>query len=415
MKVTGIIAEYNPFHNGHKYHMEKSRELTGADFVVVVMSGNYVQRGLPAVIDKYERTKMALECGADLVLELPLPYATASAEYFATGAVSLLHKLGVVDSLCFGSECGDASLLLKVAKLLVTEPLPYKETLQKYLVQGLSFPSAQEAAVFACTDNGTAALLSSPNNRLGIEYCKALLRMESNITPVSILRRGGGYHDETLYSDASTPSSASAIRKAMENAKCPDDILSQVPQPVAGILQKEWNKSFPVTENDLSLLLHYKLLLETKESLQTYFDVTPDFADKILKCLPEYTTFSNFCLLLKSKELTYSRISRCLLHILLDIKTAHIENYRSLEITPYARILGFRKESSELLHEIKTRASIPMISKLADAHKILEPAALEMLQREITAGHIYEAVKANKFMYSAIIPQSEYTREIIIV
>lgn len=415
MKVTGIIAEYNPFHNGHKHHIEKARELTNADYIIVIMSGNYVQRGEPGIIDKYARTKMALECGADLVLELPLPYATGSAEYFSMGAVSLLDKLGVVDYLCFGSECGDASKLMNVASYLANEPFEYKELLQKYLMQGLSFPSAQEAALHGCADNETASLLSAPNNRLGIEYCKALIRLNSSISPVTVLREGSGYHDETLYdADDGLPSSASAIRKTLDNA-CPETVLSQVPATVADILKQEWNKSFPIKVTDFSLLLHYKLLTETKESLVTYWDVTSDLADKILKYLPQYTTFDGFCMLLKSKELTYARISRCLLHILLNIKKTHINTYRVLGFTPYARILGFRKSASPLLHEIKVHSSIPMISKLADAQKLLTPEAYEMLQREINASHIYEAVKTKRFGVEDSLSKNEFTREILVL
>jgi len=416
MKVTGIIAEYNPFHNGHKLHIEKARKLTGADYIIVVMSGNYVQRGEPAIIDKYARTKMALECGADLVLELPLPYATGSAEYFAMGAVALLSKLGIVDYLCFGSECGDATKLMWVASYLANEPFEYKELLQKYLMQGLSFPSAQEAALHGCTDGKTAALLSSPNNRLGIEYCKALIRLNSSITPVTILREGGGYHDENLYeADDNLPSSATAIRKAFDSiSSCPETVLSQVPAPAADIIKNEWNKSFPIREDDFSLLLHYKLLSETKESLLTYVDITPDLADKILKNLSHYTSFSGFCMTLKSKELTYARFSRCLLHILLDIKTTHIAAYKALGLTPYARILGFRKPASPLLHEIKEHTSIPMISKLADAQKILDNDAYVMLEREIKASHVYEAVKVQKFCKKTSLIKNEFTREIII-
>lgn len=428
MKVTGIIAEYNPFHNGHKYHIEKARALTGADYIIIIMSGNYVQRGEPAVMDKYLRTKMALECGGDLVLELPLPYAAGSAEYFATGAVSLLDKLGIVDYLCFGSECGDAAKLMRAASYLANEPFEYRELLQNYLMQGLSFPSAQEAALHACTDSETAALLSSPNNRLGIEYCKALLRLDSSITPVSILREGAGYHDETLYdADSIMSSSASAIRKELTNyyKESPSSILSQVPIPVSSIIEQEWNKSFPITEDDFSLLLHYKLLSETKSSLGTYLDMTSDLADKIIKYLPEFTTFSGFCMTLKSKELTYARISRCLLHILLDIKTSDMDIYlgkntpkgteESEKVIPYARILGFRKDAGGLLHEIKENSSIPMISKLADARKLLSQISYGMLEKEIIAGHIYEAVKVQKYGSDKSIIKNEFSREIIVL
>lgn len=422
MKVTGIIAEYNPFHNGHKLHLEKARAITGADYTVVVMSGDYVQRGEPAVMDKYLRTRMALESGADFVIELPLPYAAASAEFFAAGAVSLLHQLGVVDFLCFGSECGDASRLKDAAFYLADDPLEYRELLQKYLMQGLSFPSAQEAALYGCCGRETAALLSSPNNRLGIEYCKALIRLNSPIVPISILREGSGYHDEVLCESGSMPSSASAIRKEIrqtclypDSFLCPDSILSRIPPETAAYFRQEWKVSYPVFETDFSLLLHYKLLNETKESLETYLDMTPDLADKILKYLPRFTSFPEFCMTLKSKELTYARISRCLLHILLNIKTKDLDSAKAMGMTPYARILGFRKTALPLLHEIKKQAAIPMISKLANARKILEPGAYEMLQKEILASHIYESVKAQKFGGKCSPLKNEFTREILIL
>lgn len=241
MKVTGIIAEYNPFHNGHKYHIEKAKELTGADYVIVVMSGNFTQRGIPAFTDKYTRTRMALSCGADLVLELPLYYAAGSAEYFATGAVSLLDRLGVVDSLCFGSECGNIDALMHVASVLYNEPDSYKKLLQDALKSGQNYPAARHNALLQYLSmqpserdavNGNAIdcdtvacaaitdvtdyeqILSSPNNILGIEYCKALLKLNSSITPYTIRREGGGYNDDTL---SAVNSSALAIRTALSS------------------------------------------------------------------------------------------------------------------------------------------------------------------------------------------------------
>ncbi len=428
MKTAGIIAEYNPFHKGHEYHIEETRRLTGADFVVTILSGDYVQRGTPALLDKYSRAETALQCGADLVLELPLPYAASSAEYFALGGVTLLDKLGCVDYLCFGSECGDAEKIKAAASYLSEEPFEYKQLLQKYLMQGLSFPSAQEAALFACTDSETAALLSSPNNRLGIEYCKVLLRRKSRIKPVTVTRKGSGYHNGNLTGEYS---SATALRKFLlentkENSMVGDSAISEkdtgldfrllqshIPAKALAVLQREWNRSCPITEQDFSLLLHYKLLQETKASLECYLDMTPDLADKILKYLPQYTSYRDFCMLLKSKELTYARISRCLLHILLDIKSEHLECYKETDYVPYARMLGFRKSATPLLHEIKEHSSLPLISKLADAPKLLDEKVLQMLQREIIASHIYEAVKTEKYSDSAI--KNEYSREMIVL
>lgn len=236
MKVVGIVAEYNPFHNGHRYHIEEARKCTGADFVVVVMSGDFVQRGEPAVIDKYHRTEMALSQGADLVLELPAAFACASAEYFATGAVSLLHALGCVDTLCFGSECGHLDLLEEIADLFIQEPSEYKEYLKTALKSGYSFPAARDEALkeyFAedlVKTAQIASVLSAPNNILGIEYIKALKVLGSSIRPVTITRMGQGYH-ETTFSDSFC--SATALRRLLETPNtAPGCMQSQVPEAV---------------------------------------------------------------------------------------------------------------------------------------------------------------------------------------
>ena len=213
MKTAGIIAEYNPFHRGHEYQIQYTREKLGADYVIVAMSGDYVQRGTPALISKHLRTEMALRCGADLVLEMPVSVSTASAEAFAMGGVSLLDSLGVVDILCFGSESGEITALKELAEVLVEEPEEYRILLKSFLSQGLSFPAARSQALteyfknprnFTGDDfdgvltpllNQVTRILNTPNNILGIEYCKALLRLNSKIQPVTIRREGMGYHD----------------------------------------------------------------------------------------------------------------------------------------------------------------------------------------------------------------------------
>ena len=176
MRITGLIAEYNPFHNGHKYHIEQAKMITGADAVVVVMSGDFVQRGMPAILPKHVRAKAALEAGASLVLELPVCYATGSAEYFAYGAVLLLEKLGCVDSICFGSECGDMELLQKVANVLVDEPAEYREALNRFVRAGDSFPLARQKALTAYV---SPEVLSEPNNILGLPYSPTKSAFES--------------------------------------------------------------------------------------------------------------------------------------------------------------------------------------------------------------------------------------------
>lgn len=215
MKTVGLITEYNPFHNGHLYHIEKAKELTGADRVIVIMSGDYVQRGTPAVLSKHSRAHMALLNGASVVLELPVCYSCASAEFFAKGAVSVLDGLGCIDALCFGSECGNLEHLTSIAHLLSAEPETYRHHLQSSLKNGMSFPAARCHALKKMTGDAYASqILSDPNNILGIEYLKALKKLNSPIVPFTLKREFSGYHDTELH-DCS--SSASAIRKVLMN------------------------------------------------------------------------------------------------------------------------------------------------------------------------------------------------------
>ena len=231
MRIVGIIAEYNPFHQGHAYQIKKVRELTQADFILVSMSGNFVQRGAPAMFDKYTRAHAALLSGADLVLELPVSIATGSAEAFARGGVRLLHDTGIVTDLCFGSECGDLSSLERLAAFLAEEPTDYKLHLQDGLKQGLSFPAAREQAVRFSDPSLPAELLGMPNNLLGLEYLKALHLYGSSIRPFTIQREGSGYHDTDVSSGQY--SSASSIRAELirSGGHFSEELLAQLPHP----------------------------------------------------------------------------------------------------------------------------------------------------------------------------------------
>lgn len=424
MNVLGIIAEYNPFHNGHQYHIQKMKELTGADFCIVVMSGNFTQRGEPALIDKYARTKMALDGGADAVFELPACYACASAPYFANGAVALLDKLGVTNLLGFGSECGSASALMQAASILAKEPELYTTLLKQNLKSGLSYPSAQEMALTdyvkqphsaklpeAFLSGDTASLLSAPNNLLGIEYCKALLSRSSSITPVTIRRRGGAYLESSLQPENS---SALAVRTALysaaQNRTLPDFLRFHVPDFVFAQLQTAYQKTFPIFPDMISHLLHYRLLLERKNRFSDYLDISGELSDRIRNQLPQYQDFSSFCTLLKTKERTYTRISRSLLHILLDLKKDDLKEYEADDWIFYGRMLGFRKQSAPLLSFIKANADIPLISKLSDARKQLSGTAAAQLEQDIQCAHIYNTLIQNA--YGTRLPV-EMQREII--
>lgn len=405
MHVTGIIAEYNPLHLGHQYHIEQTKALTGADFIITVLSGDFVQRGLPGIMDKHSRTRMALEAGSDLVLELPVPYALSSGEGFGFGGVSLLHGLGCVDTLSFGTESGALTGLMPLAQALSQETERYRQSYQNALKQGLSHPAARLQAVQTCYPELDANLLDGQsNNMLALEYCKALYRLQSNIKPVTVKRQGQGYLDAAALTDLQSPhhfASASAIRNILcqtndfhSHASNSSDIWdTMVPTHVQKSLQTDLAEQALIFADDFSTLLHYKLLSLSTTELQDYWEVTPELANKIINKLPDYESFTQFADLLWSKDLTYARVCRCLMHILLDIKTHTWDVHQPV---PYARVLGFKKEAAPLLSAIKAKGTIPLITKVADAHNLLTPDVYKLLELDIKSAHIYDSVLQHK-------------------
>lgn len=443
MKTAGIIVEYNPFHNGHQLHLEHTREKTGADYIIAVMSGDFVQRGTPSIIDKHMRTKMALLGGADLVLELPVIFSTGSAGDFAAGAVSLLDKLGMVDVLCFGSEYGAIAPFQSIAALLAKEPEEFSRILQENVRQGLSFPLARSIALqnylsshpapdrhAAQSPSGKADsasalcsplpadFLTAPNNILGLEYCAALSRRNSAIRPVTVKREGAGYHDDTFFSEEGSGqflSSATAIRSVLKETQAHPDLSAIAPALPAAQLScwqeviSEKRLLFPA---DFTKELRCRLIPEASGGFLRYADVSRELSDKLKKNHLSFTDWDSLCETLKSRELTYSRISRALCRILLSITDSQLKEARSKDYVPYARILGFKREAAPLLSAIRQNSSIPLVSKLADAYRILPADAFAMLQQDIAAAHLYESAAAAK---TGTLPCNEYRRQICIL
>lgn len=442
MKIAAVIAEYNPFHNGHAYQLHRIKDHYGYDFVIVVMSGDFTQRGEPAIADKYARTQMALLSGADLVIELPAYYACASAEYFATGAVSLLHGLDCVEALFFGSESEDTdnaspkppALLLHAANILLEEPDSYRSALSDSLKRGKSYAAARMDALMAALQEDSPTILSLPNNTLGIEYCKAILRMNSPVKPFAIKRIGGGYHD---IDTADTYASAEAIRAILlgrpdrnansaREASSPapaaqgipsanDTLSALVPHATAQVLAGLSRDNLLLMQNDFSELLHYQLLLHESE-LERYADCTPELANRIRSLLPSLLTKSTTDMIetIKTKAYTYTRINRVLTHLLLDMTSdtlSVLTDKSAPAFLTHARILGFRKEAcGSLLSAVKESARIPLITKPADYH----PTGIEasLFQSDLLASHIYQSVAAKK---SAQAFRHELTRSPLIV
>lgn len=396
MRVTGIIAEYNPFHNGHKYQLERARKLTEADYLIVVMSGDFTQRGAPAIMDKYFRAQMALENGADLVLELPTCYACSSAEHFSNGAIALLDKLGVVNSICFGSESGDINALKNIASILLEESPEYKKHLRNYISSGSTYPQARNFALESLYPDcsGINTILTSPNNILGIEYVKAIFKRKSSIEPYTNIRVGADYHDRKL---SSINSSAIAIRHALKNNSDISLLESQVPENVFHIFKEEINKTFPIYHADISSILKYRLFLDQAKGYTEYADVSRELSDRISHSLLDFTTFDDYSFSLKTKNITYTRVCRGLLHILLNITKRSLFDYQQQDYCFYGRILGFREQSTSLLNSIKNNSTIPLISKLADAESLLNEIGQIQLKQDILSSHIYAALVSEKY------------------
>ena len=401
MNVTAIISEYNPLHKGHLYHIETAKKETSADFMIGIMSGNFVQRGTPAIIDKYARAETALKSGIDLVLELPTMYATSSAEYFALGGVALANTLGCVTHLSFGSEYGQADKFMETARLLLNEPEEMKLPLKEALKEGLSYPAARAYAV-KVSHPELADILEEPNNILGVEYCKALLKLKSKIIPHTLKRQGQDYHSETTNFGFA---SATGIRKLLgENSLENTDILKSQLAPASYDLMSRYFEHSPLTEDDFSMLLRYKLITENRAHLTEYFGVNRELSNRIYKHLNDFESFSSFAEELKTKNITRTAINRALLHILLDIKTEDVQAVTKRGCVDYIRVLGFRKEAAGLLKEFSDIPEIPLITNLS--------AAPVLCEIDIRADQIYQMCVSKKYGISY---QNEYQRKMLVI
>ena len=402
MKTIGIIAEFNPFHNGHRYILEEAKKRMQADYCVVVMSGSFVQRGAPACMYKYDRVRAALSCGADAVLELPVSYATAGAEAFAYGGVSILDSLGCIDEICFGAECDDLDQLSSIADFLLDQPDEYKAALDRGLSRGLSFPAARSEALPQYSD-----ILSSPNNILAIEYLKALKMTGSGMAACPVKRIGAGYHETSL----SGYTSAEAIRSRLEQTGMCDDISESIPYELNDLMSKGYKHTYPVTIYDMTLLAEYMLLTHSSAELAQYQDMNPDLANRMLKAGATLSDQANdgsgrpaedFGLpdligSMRTKEMTYTRLSRAMLHCILGLKDMTRDSNGKLVNCPYTRILGFRSASSELMHAISSCSRIPLVNKAGDAHSVLSADAYPLFEVTIRADRIYDMILRHKF------------------
>lgn len=382
MKILGVISEYNPFHNGHELHISLARARSNCDFAVALMSGNFMQRGEPAMIDKYLRTRMALACGFDMVIELPLYYACASAEYFAHNAVRILNACGIVSSLAFGVESDKLDTLAQTALKLANETDGYRAALRAALKSGDSYPRAR--------DKATPGAPTQPNDILAVEYLKALYKTESNIKPIAIPRTGAGYHQEAI---AGKIASATAIRHALlRNGECQGNGLSQhvadtMPEAAWNILRDAFVKGNVVRGLDI-YEREFRYALLSHPQLDEVMDISEGLHNRFLEMSGKFAMPSEILSAVKTKRYTHTRLCRAALHILLDIRRTDFERYAAEDIS-YIRVLGMKKTAGVLMNALTDAASCPIVTTLTPAKKTLCKDAWVMLEKEITTTDIY--------------------------
>lgn len=348
-EVLGIIAEYNPFHNGHLYHIQKTKEQTGAKYVVCIMSGNFVQRGNTSIVDKWIKTQMALANGVDLVIELPTIYSVSSAESFASGAIKLLENLKVVDTISFGTETSDFAALNNIANVITEEPKEFVAMLKEELKTGVSFPKARELALikYFNDDKRYKNILNNPNNILGVEYLKALKKLKSNITPVAIKREKVYYNDKSVVDEFA---SATGIRKLVAN-KDFEDLIRVVPRTCYDIIKREYevgNIVFDIKKYEKEIF--YALRKMSLQEIAELPDVTEGLENSIKNAANFCNNIDNFINIVKTKRYTQTRIQRILIFALLGITKKDV--LAAKKVVPYARVLGFNEKGKLLLSGI---------------------------------------------------------------
>lgn len=385
-KILAIIAEYNPFHNGHLYHLQKSKKELNPDYSVCVMSGNFCERGDTSIIDKWSKAEAALKCGFDLVIELPVLYSISSAENFAEGALKILDAFGNNVILSFGSECGDLSILNNIANILCDEPKEFTTILTHELSKGLSYPKARENALLLYLNDVRkyANILSNPNNILGIEYLKAIKRLKSKVTPYTIKRIDAGYNSLKVKDRLA---SATAIRNLLKNN---EDVKKLMPSPAYEILLDNINHGKMVS--DISVFekeIIYTLRKMSLEEIANLQDVTEGLENSIKQAANSCNNLEDLINSIKSKRYTRSRIQRILLYSILNITKKDIQD--SYKVKPYIRVLGVSQKGKILLSQISNpRSKYPVVTSVKkfmdnNNNKILK----NMIEKDILASNIY--------------------------
>lgn len=387
-KVLGIVAEYNPFHNGHLYHLEQAKKITGSSYTVAIISGNFTQRGSTSLFDKWSKAKTALQCGVDLVIELPVLYSISSAENFADGAIKILDSLKVLDYIAFGAETANVDILNSIADVLLREPKEYKNLLSKELQKGVSFPKARQNALVAYLNDSRkyATVLSSPNNILGVEYLKALKKYRSKIQAIAIERYEAGYNDLGYTSNIA---SATAIRNMVKNNGF-KILKNLMPAPSYATLMEAIKNGHLVP--DLSVF-EKQIIYNLRKTSTTQIAQLPDVSEGLEFALKNTanscSNLVDFLNIIKSKRYTSTRIQRILLYSLLGITKKDMD--LSKKVQPYVRVLGFNERGKFLLSEIaKANPKLEIVTSVKKFYDATSNKNLKaMIDKDIEATNVY--------------------------
>lgn len=379
MRALGVIVEYNPFHNGHFFHIEAAKQNAEPDVVIAVMSGNFLQRGEPALVNKWYRTEMALLGGVDIVIELPYRFATQKAQTFALGAVSILQTLNC-ESLCFGSESGDIRSFQETLDLVENNEEQFQNSISQYVKSGISYPSAIKKAFIDLSASKEMVDLSKPNNILGFHYVEAIKKIGSPIKAVTIKRKNAEYHDEHFSSE--TIASATSIRKALFSKESQDDIDRFIPSTTKTLLTQyiasfhefhQWENYWP--------LLRYRIIQAPTSDLKEIYEVEEGLENRMKRAALQSHSFQQFMHSIKTKRYTWTRLQRACLHILTNTKKTQM--LVEQETPSYLRLLGMTEKGQKYLNQQKKSLTLPLITKVSSSQGNMD------LDLDINASQIY--------------------------
>lgn len=404
MNVAGIVVEYNPFHNGHAFHVSETRKMTNADLIVAVMSGNFLQRGEPALVSKWERTKMALAQGVDLVVELPYAFSTQHAETFANGAISILNNIGC-NSVCFGSESGNVNQFEQMLEVITKNKATYNDYVKSFLKKGYSYPAALSTSFTKFQTGDNLLDLTLPNNILGYHYIKAIQEQKSTIKPFTLKREQAQYHDKDIPC-ANSIASATSIRESLvKNSEPIQRIAHVIPETTHEQLQlylqknnhfQDWERLFP--------FLKYKILTSSPTELQNIYEAEEGLENRIIKLIDKTESFHDFMGNLKTKRYTWTRLQRLCLHILTNITKEDMSLVGST--CPYIRLLGMSHIGKQYMNKIKKQISIPLITTISNH-------SYHLLEMELRASRCYSLGYSPKIQNELI--KQEYAHPPVIL